>query len=83
MHCLHVLRDGPIRGEPTQASLPCMEVSVDEPRQNDHLRSIENVCAFYFYIFGDCCNSIAFNEDICASEIADGGIHRHNIPALN
>jgi hypothetical protein len=60
-----------------------MEMPVDEPRQYDHPGSIDNVCAFYIYIFGDCFNSIVFNEDICASEIADGGIHRHDISALN
>src|SRR6516165_2077089 len=43
MHRLHVLRDGPVGGQATQAGLPCVEVPIDKARQNDLLRRVDNL----------------------------------------
>jgi hypothetical protein len=82
MHRLHVLRDGPVGGQATQAGLPCVEVPVDKARQNDLLRRVDNLrvsldTSGYRY------DTIVLYKNIRPSYLADGRIHTHNMATFD
>ena len=78
MHRLHVLRNRPVGGKPAQAGLPGVQMAVDQARQEQHPRAVDDLGVIGGDARRDGGDTIRLDQHIALRQIADRSVHAHN-----